>query len=819
MRRFPRFCLLALGLAGIAAAIVEHHYNSLETNVWRKSLPGLVYDVGSAERARPVAFAIPSLPYRGGLEFSFSAVPADMATGPSDIFQTAPYDKGLRMEVDSGRTVSVVAGSRGKEQTKEFFLYKSLAPNKPVLLRVRYEFSGTLQVFMDGQKVLDAADSNMRIALSAPLVGGGYDAARRFKGTISSVDIRCFEKGPPWGELTGALISSVKYCGLAALSLLVYGFFVGLLRGGSSAKFPVGTPEVSEPHGGLVDAAFRRFSAMLSLFWPHTASLFLLAVIPAGWLLLSVPAYPDEFGFQLINARAMTDKFLHSSVFPICLSACSLPMPWFWRPARFLYEALYSPVTNLIVFRCMGIAAALCAAGGTMWLLAKALSSRGVAARHIVFFVSAGCFAGVLPLVLILNRPEILLVFCMAWFTVVPFLGLAAQSKTKRIVLLLASVALLGLFFMLHPKSLLFLPLLLVSAWVQVVCIWGRKAAVAASCVVLLFWAQSYRVYARSSKCPESSTVELINSKQYLMPGPAARLYPLEYGRGLLRNLAGYNAYLTSNTFNDGYAIDWLPPVPKALAPWGEVLNLAMLTGFNYMLAVSCIFLFLRLLRGWRFLKGDKGEGLLPFALALSLAGLCAIQTSKNFYEAAFIIPVVIVLFCVSCMTVPDWEKALPYAGVLFYSVPLFAAASAVLAVLAFLPPLLKGYHGPSLSVVNYSSSLTDENMRMARERCGVSERDSHLLLDDLTYMHFKKTFQPYGLSYLSLALSSKDPSLLTDDAALAASLKKLDIHGVVAFCSRLETMPLLRRKAVREGNVCCVGPAGMESIYAGKYR
>lgn len=340
-----------------------------------------------------------------------------------------------------------------------------------------------------------------------------------------------------------------------------------------------------------------------------------------------------------------------------------------------------------------------------------------------------------------------------------------------------------------------------------------------ASCVVLLCWAQSYRVYAKSSKCPESLAVELINSRQYLMPGPMARAYPLEYGRRLFRNVGRYNAYLASNIFNDGYPIDWLPAVPEKQAWWGEGLNLVLLTGFNYMLAVSFIFVFLRIFGGWRSLKGECGEGLLPAALVLSLTGLFAIQTSKNFYEAGFIMPVAAVLFCVSCVTVPDWRKASPYAGVVFGSIPPVAAVSAVMAVLSFLPLLRGGYHGPSISVVNYSSSLLDDNIRLARERCGVSERDSHLILDDLTYMSFKKTFQPYGLSYLSLALSSENPSLLSDDAALAASLRKLDIHGVAAFCSRLETMPLLRRNAIKEGTVCCVGPAMMESIYAGQYR
>ena len=535
----------------------------------------------------------------------------------------------------------------------------------------------------------------------------------------------------------------------------------------------------------------------------------------AVWRLAAyTPIYPDEISFQFVNARAGYDRFLHSELFPACSSGCSLQMPLFWKPAKFLYWALYNPVQDLQLFRYIGIAVALCAIGMLAWLAAKALSERGISKLLTACFILAACSFGVLPFILVLNRPEPLLVLCAGWFALAPFIFGAERSRKVRIAVVLLSFAVLSLLLGLHPKSLLLMPLVLISLWTLSGNIRGRKASVAACLLALFFAAQSYAVYSKSSKCPESPRIAAFNSDQYYMPGLDLLSNPAAVAGKLLGSANSYILYITRNTFNAGYTLHWLPPVSGGADAARDTVNNALIWGFQIFVMLNVVLLIIQFSRGWRAVVQTPG-GLIPLVFAFSLLGIFAVQMAKHFYEGAFIIPLSALLLCAEFMVLPS-GKITAYIRLFFCATIWLAVASLLCALCSFSGKLDVYYPGPGISLAQYSRDKTDAYMKPLQALNG-GWNGAHIVTDDMGYMYVKKSFQPYDLDYILLGLiSERGPKAAANAPLVFSKLKELRVPAVIARCSYIKPRAVLIDNAVRSGDMCYIGPATIAALAGG---
>ena len=129
-----------------------------------------------------------------------------------------------------------------------------------------------------------------------------------------------------------------------------------------------------------------------------------------GWvgllpLLLVFPIYSDELLWKLIDSRLLLDSGKLLYLFPECAKGISLDPPISWYPLQLIDAALYSDMTNPQVLRYWAIGIFFAIVLYCAWFVRFSLRPAiGYAAS--VGAVLAPLSLGVLPFLLVMNRPE-----------------------------------------------------------------------------------------------------------------------------------------------------------------------------------------------------------------------------------------------------------------------------------------------------------------------------------------------------------------------------------------------------------------------------
>jgi len=117
---------------------------------------------------------------------------SDSTEGYPNVFQTAPYDLGMRMEI-SGSTAAIVVRSlwadKGNSGLKVLVLTTALKAGQWYTLEIEALNGAFVRAKLDGQNVADYANAGLLMETSELLVGGGFDASRAFRGQIENIAI------------------------------------------------------------------------------------------------------------------------------------------------------------------------------------------------------------------------------------------------------------------------------------------------------------------------------------------------------------------------------------------------------------------------------------------------------------------------------------------------------------------------------------------------------------------------------------------------------------------------------------------------------
>ena len=504
-----------------------------------------------------------------------------------------------------------------------------------------------------------------------------------------------------------------------------------------------------------------------------------------------VPVYFDEVAYRLIHARFWLDGGYSVSVFPHCQKEVATKIPLVFIPYAILESWLYSSFSSLSQIRLMGIANFL------LWLLVffllcKEFSTKSISRALDLFLI--GFFAitlGVLPLGLLLNRPEqTLLLSVMLFF----WLGIKQKGSTEQDLGLAASFFFLSTFFFsIHPKTLLFLPFVLCSLWFLKV---RPKTKGFLLFHVLLMAGNLYLYSGQRVSCPLVKPIAEFNKTQMLTPTDLFENPTVSLNQ-VARNLAQFKKYVQQTLFVSVYTAEWLPGLQE-LNLW--MINLNRL--IRYLL-----YLILSLVAGWVTYSMIKSKLILtefvvagPFFLFLGTFLMAALQTRKHGYEANFIIPVYIVIFVVVIATYVERNcriigEKLPW---LLFVLSLVSMASVGSLFYQFYPftkttwreggPVKR--QGRSYSV--FDSAEINQRILTLSARCGIQNTNTtrHLVVDDLTLPLFWKTFQP-----LYSGVSWHNENILQ-------FLREKHSSGAILECRFLPED--IVKKSFRDGEFCC---------------
>src|SRR5262245_36324016 len=191
----------------------------------------------------------------------------------------------------------------------------------------------------------------------------------------------------------------------------------------------------------------------------------------AGGLALSafVPIYTDEIAWRVMQARVGLDGLADSNLYPTCGPAFDVAPPAFTLPFRLAAGMVYADFGRPWRLRAIGIAVALVWLAMLAALLPRALGWSPPGWR-LVGAVAGVLGLGLVPFLLVLNRPEQLMLVVLTGLVLYPSTGHAAGPRAPGTdwAVAAAAVGLAALLLEEHPKSVLYLPVVLVAIWLSV---------------------------------------------------------------------------------------------------------------------------------------------------------------------------------------------------------------------------------------------------------------------------------------------------------------------------------------------------------------
>ena len=523
---------------------------------------------------------------------------------------------------------------------------------------------------------------------------------------------------------------------------------------------------------------------------------------------LLVPIYSDEVGWRMQARSAIdggVDRFLAEACGPNTLAH----PPFFIVPLRYFSGYANLAFADPLFIRLAGVACAL-AWLAMLWMLIGNVS-RSARERSALSLIAFGLSAfGVLPLMLVINRPEQPLLCAISLALLVTLRGWGADARetshaqavgAAATVVFAAAVA-LGY----HLKGIVYAPIFVLCAVSSSRGINGRWARWIGAATILALTAIALPYWIDRFKCPADPVLAAKLAKENL----ASAFFT---GGSLVDKLSlaaqGANpmTYVRLSMPAPEYMSQWLPAhiVTDVNAKiWRKILN----AGWVASMVLGAFSFVVAAVRAWRARSLDL-RAVAPLLL-WSISTFWGItQLNKNSYEAALALPVTIMAIVLAIRAAAYGDGALRWIERLGFIVVAMAAISSAAVVTSYAKPLLvasrqHGYvDGQPYSLSPYGFDHVRNQIIATGRLCGIDPgQGTHaLLVDDVTYFPYMATWRPL---HRTGVLSDWNGSI-TDPAAY---LRSKGSSGIVLGCAYLP--PELRKMARRNGQFCCVGASSL---------
>lgn len=383
----------------------------------------------------------------------------------------------------------------------------------------------------------------------------------------------------------------------------------------------------------------------------------------AGWMVLClfaatfalsffVPIYTDEITVKIARAHVILNGFQLISLFPQCGDApFALPIPWTWIPSLLIDGLIYGNATGPISLRIVGMLMFVVWLGMVEWFMRRNLKA-AINFQTIMVGLISLISLGVLPFLLVLNRPEQVLLVGITFISLLPLTIAKVQPQSDWGWALLAVIFCLvvSYIFSNHPKAFFFIPLLIVSAlylWVASKRVWVGTILLGGLGVIcyesLSFWNQ--RMY-----CPEAPLLDVILKSHSLSIG-LLFTSPLDFFHAGLDNVIHSLNYIKNIVFQSRYQSDWLPfSVNQQLDKFTLLINLCVKLIYVMCFGYFFVIFVKRLPAAWRERKLEA-QTIIPIALLFGIFSTSFFMFSKNFYESSLILPLILLFFA---LLLPD---------------------------------------------------------------------------------------------------------------------------------------------------------------------
>ncbi|CAN5505137.1 hypothetical protein BH09PSE4_BH09PSE4_11790 [soil metagenome] len=502
-------------------------------------------------------------------------------------------------------------------------------------------------------------------------------------------------------------------------------------------------------------------------------------------LSLFTPIYTDEIGWRFQLARSPFDGGVDRYIAPSC-NAPLMGAPWWMQPLRWFSAWSNALFAEQVFVRLLGVAMAVAAIALALGVTARASGDAGERRRLSVLVLGAAGI-GLLPFLLVWSRPEQPILICVTGTVMV-----ALRARRARVacgVVLLLGVIALGY----HLKAIFYLPVFLAAIGLAAREEKAPAVRIGAAVLLLTAGASAFHYWSVRFQCPGDPLIDAGHRADNLGAvltapggGPSWRLL-WEAMRGA----------------TPAHYVESVLPGAVHMAPWiaprglpGPVVGLwrgLASAGWWALLLAGLVAIGIGLADMVRERRIEP-RGLLAAALALSLFGWAFVQLRDNDYEAALWLPLaalasVLVLSAAGARIARARGLiATVIGGVAIVSQLLLVTDYARLMPMARTPGFVAG-QPHSFVPFGYDKAA----IRRVGAMCGFSPATPRLVIDDLTYFAFQRSYRPiYAIGVFDTWKGSiGDP---------VAYLRGQGSPGAVTACTSLP--PGMASKG--DGHTCC---------------
>lgn len=522
-------------------------------------------------------------------------------------------------------------------------------------------------------------------------------------------------------------------------------------------------------------------------------------VVVTGFM---VPIYSDEVAYLISRAGLFREDGVVVGLFPQCGSQWLSELSAIHYPGALIYSLLY-PSNNALLLRASGILVFIFWLIAT-WLLCRSLfESKGRTAVNVWVMSIGLVFIGVVPYTMLMARPESLLSLCMVIFAIFAYAGkLSDKICAKNILLIGLFLSLYSLFLYAHPKSVFFIPFVLICAVFFARCSGWLGWAFIAFLVVI----SSISVFKSLSvtQCDGSIYVSKMLSR-HVVDYRLAWAEPLNFFFLLIRNFFAAIYFVSKQVvFSSRYQSSWL-----AGADIGYWVN-NYVNPFLVVLVMVCfVIIFTRvflLLGRIKKITVRRESVSLVVCLLLCLSFNMAFYSPSiwNFYSASFVLAVLSLasIMLHSVLSGPIHQSfAIRYADLTIVG---FALISLAVFFCVNLPSVYKVFKrgdpfamGQFISAPVIPADSLVGDIRLLAKKCNLQEGASRLVIDQGSYSAFGGLKQPIFSLYISPLNYGKDIK------SLRSFLANLGSSGVVSRCKYLSQE--LLDLAYQSHDYCCL--------------
>ena len=147
---------------------------------------------------------------------------ADNTDGHPNVFQTAPANSGMRMEISGSTAAIIVPDLSVPDGLKGIILTSTLKTGQWYTLEIEALNGAYVRAKLNGQIVTDYVSTYLSMETSQLLVGGGFDSSRTFRGQLENISVTKGNLLVTKGNLPNSLSQWMLFflCGLAFLMSL-----------------------------------------------------------------------------------------------------------------------------------------------------------------------------------------------------------------------------------------------------------------------------------------------------------------------------------------------------------------------------------------------------------------------------------------------------------------------------------------------------------------------------------------------------------------------------------------------------------------------